>query len=119
MLHHTAINVSDLNASKNFYDELLSVINYKIIAEEDGWLGYGYNRACFWIGLQNQIVTPNYIAFEDKKKNTISAFYEKAIELGGESDGAPKYRHKFYQNHFYAFIKEMPISFFSNFRNNR
>ncbi len=105
MLDHTGLIVSELDASKNFYSDLLSVIDYKIISEHDKWLGYGVSRATFWIGLKtNYLVTKSHIAFQTVHKDQVVKFYHRAIDLGAVGNGEPKFRNDFYQNYYGAFI---------------
>ena len=104
MLDHVGLIVSDLEASKVFYNDLLSVIDYKILVEHNNWLGYGIGKPIFWIGIKDKKFSNGHIAFQATKIEQVNNFYSKAIHLGASSNGEPRSRNDFYPNYYGAFI---------------
>lgn len=41
MIDHTAVNVTDLAAAKNFYGKALAPLGYSLVFEVEGFLGFG------------------------------------------------------------------------------
>jgi catechol 2,3-dioxygenase-like lactoylglutathione lyase family enzyme len=107
MIDHTGITVSDLQASKRFYEAALAPLGYAVLMEVPGGAGIGFGeppKPDFWIigGTPNE---PRlHIAFRAKDRATVDAFYRAALAAGGRDNGAPGLRPHYHPNYYGAFV---------------
>ncbi|WP_417615275.1 VOC family protein [Oceanisphaera sp.] len=111
MINYVTIGVSDLDAAKAFYGELLAELGGKVLLD--------MGRICFigesmeqpmlavCIPFNQAPATPgngNMVSFAPGSKAAVDAMYHKAISLGASCDGAPGQRiaDKFYG----AYVKD-------------
>jgi catechol 2,3-dioxygenase-like lactoylglutathione lyase family enzyme len=105
MLDHIIISVSDLAASKAFYEQALAPLGYQISMAFDGGCGFSVlEKPDFWIR-QGEKVTPHiHVAFTSRDRETVDAFYEAAIAAGGIDNGPPGLREDYHPNYYGAFV---------------
>jgi len=117
MLDHISFSVKNYKQSVQFYDETLALLGIKRLMtfenEEHNVAGYGSNnKPSFWIGTEAK---PNlqefigktrgfHVAFSAPSVDSINAWYQKCLELGGASNGAPGPRPEYHPGYYAAFI---------------
>jgi catechol 2,3-dioxygenase-like lactoylglutathione lyase family enzyme len=106
MLDHVTIGVSDIERSKQFYDQaLLPLAITRLYGEGERFAGYGIRpKAFFWIGRRDNPQTGAHIAFAAKDRGTVEGFYEAAIKAGGRDNGRPGIREHYHPNYYGAFV---------------
>lgn len=106
MINHVGFNVSDLAASRSFYEQALTPLDINLIADHEGYLGFGQQppTVTFWLAERAAITTNCHIAFEAKDRSTVDAFYEAALAAGGTDNGAPGVREIYHPDYYGAFV---------------
>ncbi|WP_341504214.1 VOC family protein [Gallaecimonas sp. GXIMD4217] len=105
MFDHIGINVSDLEASKEFYEKTLKPLGVSLAQEVDGWVGFGeQGKATFWISMEGEAHEPMHIAFKAGDRAAVDAFYEAALDAGAVCNGKPGVRDSYHANYYGAFV---------------
>ncbi|WP_342239933.1 VOC family protein [Inquilinus sp. OTU3971] len=112
MLDHVSVGVSDLAASRAFYDAALAPLGYGRIMDFDDAVGYGEPMPArtghFWIGkTEAGTLAPMpglHIAFGAPNRTAVDAFYAAALAAGGTDNGAPGPRLHYHPNYYGAFV---------------
>jgi catechol 2,3-dioxygenase-like lactoylglutathione lyase family enzyme len=104
ILDHIAIGVSDLAASKAFYEQALTPLGISIVLEFPGAVGLGRDRKPeFWLrpgGGAERV----HVAFRSPDRATVDAFYAAALAAGGTDNGAPGVREIYHPGYYGAFV---------------
>lgn len=101
---HLGFYVEDLKKSDNFYRPLLQVIGMEVIFELPACIACGFRgRPYFEIYTGKPKTSPFHIVFEVPQKELVHAFYEQALKLGAQDNGAPGYR-KYFPGYYAAFV---------------
>lgn len=105
LIDHIGIAISDLNQSKQFYSKTLAPLNIELIAEDQGWVGYGKGEAAaFWFGPDETIQSPMHIAFSAETRQQVDDFYEAAMAAGAKCNGKPGIRAMYHADYYGAFV---------------
>jgi catechol 2,3-dioxygenase-like lactoylglutathione lyase family enzyme len=115
MIDHFSLSVKDYDQSLKFYDEILKTLGYERIMSfdipEGKFAGYGKDqKPSFWISASGRVdedvgrargvhcafLAPNIAAIHD--------WYQKALELGGQDNGAPGVRPEYHPGYYGAFV---------------
>lgn len=102
MLDHIGITVKDYEKSKKFYQLSLAPLGYKLVADDEGCVGFGLDgNANFWIHNGAKKTSPIHIAFRGKSREEVDEFYKAAIKAGGMDNGPPGTWRKAYHPEYY------------------
>jgi catechol 2,3-dioxygenase-like lactoylglutathione lyase family enzyme len=106
---HVSVGVNDLAAARAFYDPLLEILGLRLRQADDKSADYGTDRLVFSLEspLNGQKATPGngvHIAFEAPDRETVDAFYARALRLGGHDAGAPGLRPQYSPHYYGAFV---------------
>ncbi|MBA2399490.1 MAG: VOC family protein [Bradyrhizobium sp.] len=106
MLDHVTIGVSDIERSKQFYDEALRPLGIeRLYADGQTAAGYGANKkAFFWIGVREVSQTGSHIAFAAEDRETVDRFHRAALAAGGQDHGQPGLRPHYHADYYGAFV---------------
>lgn len=110
LFNHVQIKVKSLNASKSFYDGIMSVLGYKeVLNIKDVVIGYGTDvHDMFEIRQNNASEAPLssniHIAFNAKSPKDVDSFYKTSIKLGAKCNGKPGPRPEYEEGYYAAFI---------------
>ncbi|MBV9817821.1 MAG: VOC family protein [Solirubrobacterales bacterium] len=107
MLDHTAINVSDYDRSRGFYERALAPLGYSLLMEPMPRTG-GFGRdgkPWFWITDQRTPTTENvHVAFQAPDRATVDAFHAAALDAGATDNGSPGIREIYHPTYYGAFV---------------
>lgn len=106
MLDHVVINVSDLDASRAFYESALEPLGMGVILDfsERGTVGLGKDgKPDFWIR-RGDATAPVHVAFAAPDRPTVDAFHDAAIAAGARDNGGPGVREIYHPNYYGAFV---------------
>jgi catechol 2,3-dioxygenase-like lactoylglutathione lyase family enzyme len=116
MLDHISYSVKNFKQSAAFYDATLGELGYKRLMEFNDpgneAIGYGKDKAVFWIGVDGSGKVPGeignakglHIAFVAESAQAIDKWYAKALELGAKDNGKPGVRTEYHPNYYAAFV---------------
>jgi catechol 2,3-dioxygenase-like lactoylglutathione lyase family enzyme len=106
MLDHVTIATSNLARAREFYDRALKPLGIeRLFADGQSASGYGAgDRAFFWIGARERVLTGTHVAFSAPDHATVDAFYAAALAAGGRDNGAPGPRPHYHPGYYGAFV---------------
>jgi catechol 2,3-dioxygenase-like lactoylglutathione lyase family enzyme len=109
MFDHVSIGVKDLERSRVFYDAALTALGYERLSNFDGTIGYGVERAQFWVSEVERPVPADrgsglHFCFVARSEAGVDAFHASGIANGGEDNGPPGIRPDYSQFYYAAFI---------------
>ncbi|MFN8608079.1 MAG: VOC family protein [Vulcanimicrobiota bacterium] len=112
MIDHLGLQVSQLAASKLFYQQALAPLGYSLLMElskeqTGGFSGAGFGIAPkpdFWIGQGTPNRPPIHVAFRAQDRAAVDAFYAAALAAGGKDNGKPGLRPHYHANYYGAFV---------------
>jgi catechol 2,3-dioxygenase-like lactoylglutathione lyase family enzyme len=111
-ISHVSLGTNDYPRAKAFYDAVLLTLQIPCMMEFDGGAGYGRAFPEFWIGSPHDGGRASagngaHISFLANSIDEVNAFHAKALELGGQDDGAPGYRPQYTPNYYAAFVRDL------------
>lgn len=112
MIDHVTLRVSDLEASRAFYDVALKPLGMKIVlgSAERGFYGWGYEEDPLFEVSEPDAENPPHkrvhIAFRTKDRATVDAFYHAALAAGATDNGAPGPRPQYTPTYYAAFVRD-------------
>ncbi|BCX69000.1 MULTISPECIES: VOC family protein [Pseudomonas] len=92
---HVSVGTNDLNKARDFYDEVLSKLNLKRIADlDDNGSIWGEAAPSFFVlkpanGAPASVGNGVTVSFEAPNRASIDAFHKAALAAGGVCEGAP------------------------------
>ncbi len=109
MIDHVSIGVRDVAKAKAFYDAVLRPIGYSCLSASGDSLGYGKERAAFWINASASPVPPDpqsglHFCFVAPTRASVDAFHRAALSQGGGDNGKPGLRADYGENYYAAFV---------------
>jgi catechol 2,3-dioxygenase-like lactoylglutathione lyase family enzyme len=105
MIDHLSLNVSDVAASRAFYEAALAPLGYAVVMEWDGRVAFGpAGRPIFFIGRRDLAQTGLHIAFAAKDRAAVDAFHAAALAAGARDNGAPGMRPQYHAHYYGAFV---------------
>ena len=105
-LDHLNLFVSDLAASRAFYEALLPDEGLPVNRDFPGVaVGFGHsNYAVFALVAQTEPVQPIHVAFRVDSRSDVERLYAQAIDHGAVDYGAPGPRPHYHEHYFAGFV---------------
>jgi len=86
LFDHVGLHVSDLEASRRFYEGALAPLGLGITGEGEGWFSVDE----LFVGDVGRPATAGlHVAFQARDREAVDRFHAAAIEAGGRDNGAP------------------------------
>ena len=109
IFNHVQIKVKNLKISRKFYNEIMATLGYQVVLEiSDVVIGYGTSvHDMFEIRQFNETSHLSqciHLAFNAPNKESIDAFYQKALANGATSNGTPGFRPEYEAGYYAAFV---------------
>jgi catechol 2,3-dioxygenase-like lactoylglutathione lyase family enzyme len=113
MLDHVGFAVSDIEASRRFYETALAPLGISLIMSvtpeqtESGGTAHGFGshgKPYFWIGGNERVGEGTHVAFATETRAEVDAFHEAALAAGGRDNGGPGLRPHYHPNYYGAFV---------------
>lgn len=112
MFSHVTIGSRDPNKAAAFYKPVLETLGIELLFEFDGVVAFGELT-----GPKTYLLRPFdggdpspgngwHAAYLAQDRATVDAFYAKALELGGTSEGAPGLRPHYHENYYGAYVRD-------------
>jgi catechol 2,3-dioxygenase-like lactoylglutathione lyase family enzyme len=111
-LSHVSLGTNGYPRAKRFYDAVLATLDIRCLMEFELGAGYGRRFPEFWIqrphdGQPASVGNGVHVCFSAAGIEAVLAFHRKALELGGQDDGAPGFRLEYAQNYYAAFVRDL------------
>jgi catechol 2,3-dioxygenase-like lactoylglutathione lyase family enzyme len=104
VIDHVGINVSDIAASKRFYEGALAPLGYVQIADFGEAVGYGQpGKPDFWLETRGSAGNV-HVAIVSPDRATVDAFHEAAVAAGGTDNGPPGLRPQYHETYYGAYV---------------
>jgi catechol 2,3-dioxygenase-like lactoylglutathione lyase family enzyme len=104
---HVAVNVTDWERAKAFYEPVLGLLGYRIVYEEDGVLAYFADDRGLDFGIgRRDPVGGAHVAFECDERASVDAFHAAALEAGGRDNGPPGLRPQYAPSYYAAYAHD-------------
>jgi catechol 2,3-dioxygenase-like lactoylglutathione lyase family enzyme len=113
MIDHLGINCTDIAASAAFYDRVLGVLGQRRIMDFGEAIGYGTDKADFWISRQppeGPAAGPNreiHVAFSAHDASAVRAFFAAATSMGAEVLHEPRMWPEYHDHYYGAFVRDL------------
>jgi catechol 2,3-dioxygenase-like lactoylglutathione lyase family enzyme len=109
MIDHLGIPVSDILASRLFYEAALGPLGYRVMGEETNGLGnnivlMGVEEVDFVIADGESVSEGVHYAFRAGSRAAVDRFHAAALAAGGKDNGAPGIRKNYHPNYYAAFV---------------
>jgi catechol 2,3-dioxygenase-like lactoylglutathione lyase family enzyme len=106
---HVQIKVSDLAASRPFYEAIFGALGYGVVFEIAGVVvGFGTSLHCMFEVRQADETAPvshcTHIAFTAGSEAAVRAFHAAALAKGARDNGLPRLRPEYEDGYFAAFV---------------
>jgi catechol-2,3-dioxygenase len=94
MFDHVLLNVSNRKESMKFYTPILQILGVKALYDQDVYTGYGTDSLHFWLheSEKQNVTRKAHLAFSADSRKQVDEFYQTALAVGGQSNGAPGLR---------------------------
>ena len=109
MIDHLGIPVSDIAASRRFYEAALVPLGYRVMGEETNGLGnnivmFGVDEVDFVIADGEPVSEGVHFAFRVETRAEVDAFHAAALAVGGRDNGAAGIRENYHPHYYAAFV---------------
>jgi catechol 2,3-dioxygenase-like lactoylglutathione lyase family enzyme len=113
VINHIEIGVTDVDASRRFYEAALAPLGLALVISVDpahtalGTARFGFGRdgyPSFWIHGQSGASRSIHIAFSAARHDRVDAFHAAALANGGSDNGPPGIRTRYHPHYYAAFI---------------
>lgn len=109
MIDHLGVPVSDIAASRLFYEAALAPLGYRVIGEETNGLGnnvvlMGVDEVDFVIADGEPVSPGVHHAFRAESRAAVDGFHAAALTAGGRDNGAPGVREHYHPDYYAAFV---------------
>src|SRR3954468_23349440 len=107
MIDHLSLNVSDMAASRTFYEAALEPLGFGVVMEWEGRVAFGPTaRPIFFLGPREPVQSGLHIAFQAADRDAVDAFHAAALAAGGGDNGAPGMRPQYHPHYYGAFVRD-------------
>jgi catechol 2,3-dioxygenase-like lactoylglutathione lyase family enzyme len=105
MIDHLKLFVSDLERSREFYEDALAPLGYRVMIDaRPRQVGMGEERPDFWLEETSGATTTAHVAFAAETVDLVDAFHAAALEAGARDNGAPGPRPQYHPTYYGAFV---------------
>ena len=105
MIDHVGLGVSDLGASRAFYEQALRPLGYALLMPFDDAAGFGVDgKPDFWVYVDRPLSGPVHVALASPDRATVDAFHAAGLAAGGRDNGAPGLRPQYHASYYGAFV---------------
>ena len=108
VIDHVGIEVTDLDASIEFYDAVFSCLGIRQVYRSANSVAYGKHSPVLWVVKRGRGPGPSFghIAIAAAGRRAVEAAYAAGIEHGGWDNGAPGLREDYGKNYYAAYLTD-------------
>jgi catechol 2,3-dioxygenase-like lactoylglutathione lyase family enzyme len=106
VLDHVGLAVTDLVASRHFYEQALAPLGFAPVVELENppVIAFGLpTMPQFWIH-QGKPTADVHLAFHAEDRERVDAFHEAGIDAGGRDNGTPGLRPHYHPGYYAAYL---------------
>lgn len=105
LIDHIQLVVSDLDASRRFYDAVFATLGLKIEGEGPGffWIDELFVSAADSVAATGHLTGRHHLAFQAKDRAAVEAFHKAGLAAGAGDNGAPGER-PYHPGYYAAFL---------------
>jgi catechol 2,3-dioxygenase-like lactoylglutathione lyase family enzyme len=112
IMSHVSIGTNDFERAKAFYTAVLGAMEIRVVMEHPGAVAFGRAYPEFWVGVPHDggkahVGNGSHFGFLAVSKAQVDAFYAKALEMGGQGDGAPGPRPLYGPQYYGCFVRDL------------
>jgi catechol 2,3-dioxygenase-like lactoylglutathione lyase family enzyme len=104
MIDHFNLPVSDLAASRRFYERILGPLGFRFLMRDGDAVGFGVDTWAFGIVATPRPFPKLHLAFRAKSREAVDRFFREAINAGGQANGSPGIRAAYDPGYYAAFV---------------
>ncbi len=105
VVDHVLFVVSDLGASRRFYEAALAPLGFGVVSEEEKCVNFGLKGSDdFAICRDGDPTTRAHVAFVAETRGAVEAFFGAAMANGGREKRAPGLRPEYHAGYFAAYV---------------
>jgi catechol 2,3-dioxygenase-like lactoylglutathione lyase family enzyme len=106
MIDHVGVHVTDLGASRTFYEAALAPLGYGQAIEHGEQVGFVSpdRYPDFWIARRDPVAGAAHVAFRATGREAVDAFHAAALGAGGRDNGAPGLRREYGEDYYGAYV---------------
>jgi catechol 2,3-dioxygenase-like lactoylglutathione lyase family enzyme len=103
-IDHVTLTVSDLDASREFYERALEPFGIHVSRFEDGDVAIGPEGSEDLVLRAGEPQAAVHVAFMANDEGTVDAFHAAALEAGGRDNGEPGRRPQYHERYYAAYV---------------
>jgi catechol 2,3-dioxygenase-like lactoylglutathione lyase family enzyme len=108
MIDHVTLQVSDVAASRVFYEAVLAPVGGQVAMADEVSVGFfGATSGSFWlIPAERSHDRELHLAFSAANRAEVRAFHEAALAIGAESLHEPRLFPEYHEHYYGAFVRD-------------
>jgi catechol 2,3-dioxygenase-like lactoylglutathione lyase family enzyme len=108
VIDHVTLQVSDVAASRRFYEPVLATLGATVEDSGGGWVGFfGADSGSFWlIPAERAGDRELHLAFTAPDRAHVRAFHDAAVEIGAEVLHAPRIFPEYHDAYYGTFVRD-------------
>ena len=112
MIDHVSLQVTDVAASRAFYETLLAPLGISVMMDFGSVLGFGTpERPFFWLGPPEDPAGPQgrgiHLAFSAPDRATVRAVHDAAVAAGIEVLHQPREFPEYHPGYYGVFVRDL------------
>jgi predicted lactoylglutathione lyase len=105
VVDHVVLVVSDLAASRRFYEACLAPLGFSVLYEDGPCVAFGVEKADdFGICSDGEPSTRAHVAFVAESREAVEEFFRAAVASGGREKDPPRIHPEYHAGYYGAFV---------------
>jgi catechol 2,3-dioxygenase-like lactoylglutathione lyase family enzyme len=104
VIDHFNLPVSNLEASRRFYERALAPLGLTFLMKDGDAIGFGVETWVFGLVAETLPIPPLHLAFRAASREAVDKFFSVAILAGGRSNGSPGIRAAYDPSYYAAYV---------------
>ena len=106
VIDHVVLGVSDIAASRVFYEQALAPLGVEVMLDLPGYIGFGDDgRPWFFVATRTRTERV-HVALSAQSRAVVDGFHAAALAAGGQDNGPPGLRPDFHETYYAAYVHD-------------